>query len=261
VDWATKQANGCDAHQSAFVPYEPLGTLKSIARDVWVADGPELRFGYLGFELPVPTRMTVVRLRGGELFLHSPIVFSPALARELEAVGRVRYLIAPNTLHYWWIPEWKANFPEARVYAAPGLEQKAKRNVGIDFVLGTQPPLAWRGQIEQVVCLGDALNEVDFFHRASRTLILTDLIENFELDRVKCWALRGLLRLVGAADPNGGAPLDMRWTFRHQRTALRAAVERMLAWEPERVLLAHGRWYPRDAATELRRAFRWVLEC
>ena len=172
----------------------------------------------------------------------------------------MRYLIAPNTLHYWWIPEWKAHFPDALVYAAPGLERNAKRQVGIDYVLAREPPHAWRGQLEQVVCLGEVMNEVDFFHRASRTLILTDLIENFELDRVKCWALRALLRLVGPADPDGSAPLDMRWTFRHQRTALRRAVEQMLAWEPDRIVLAHGRWYPAQATTELRRAFRWVLE-
>ena len=104
------------------------------------------------------------------------------------------------------------------------------------------------------------MNEVDFFHRASRTLILTDLVENFEPERIHCWALRALVRLFRAADPNGSAPLDLRWTFRRQRGALRIAVERMLAWEPERVLLAHGRWYRDHADAELRRAFDWVLE-
>jgi hypothetical protein len=34
----------------------------------------------------------------------------------------------------------------------------------------------------------------------------------------------------------------------------------MIAWNPERVILAHGRWYERDGAQELRRAFRWVLD-
>jgi hypothetical protein len=33
----------------------------------------------------------------------------------------------------------------------------------------------------------------------------------------------------------------------------------MLAWQPERVMIAHGRWYDKDGAAELRRAFRWVL--
>jgi hypothetical protein len=67
------------------------------------------------------------------------------------------------------------------------------------------------------------------------------------------------LRLGGATDPDGKAPIDMRLSFIRHRRALRASVLRMLAWNPERVIIAHGPWYERDGATELRRAFRWVL--
>jgi hypothetical protein len=100
---------------------------------------------------------------------------------------------------------------------------------------------------------------VDFFHRPSRTLVLTDLIENFETERVWHWFDRLLLRLGGAADPDGKASIDMRIGFLRQRKAVRVAVRRMIAWEPERIIIAHGRWYERDATVELRRAFRWVL--
>jgi hypothetical protein len=33
-----------------------------------------------------------------------------------------------------------------------------------------------------------------------------------------------------------------------------------VAWQPERIILAHGRWYEKDGTEELRRAFRWLLE-
>ena len=97
-----------------------------------------------------------------------------------------------------------------------------------------------------------------FFHRASRTLILTDLIENFEREKVSFWH-RPLIALAGTQDPDGKAPIDMRWSFRSGRAALRATVEELLSWAPERVILAHGRWYDHDGTAELRRAFRWVL--
>ena len=59
-------------------------------------------------------------------------------------------------------------------------------------------------------------------------------------------------------------PLDMRITFRFGEGGkglgmLREAVDTMLAWEPEQVIVAHGRWYEKDGAAELRRAFRWLL--
>jgi hypothetical protein len=33
----------------------------------------------------------------------------------------------------------------------------------------------------------------------------------------------------------------------------------MIAWQPEKVVMAHGRWYERDGVAELRRAFRWLV--
>jgi hypothetical protein len=101
--------------------------------------------------------------------------------------------------------------------------------------------------------------EVDFYHWPSGTLILTDLIEDFEPDRVTSPVWRWILRRSGVADPDGKAPLDMQLSFIGRRAELRRAVHRMLAWNPERIILAHGRWYPADGANELRRAFRWVL--
>jgi hypothetical protein len=104
------------------------------------------------------------------------------------------------------------------------------------------------------------MTEVEFFHRASRTLVLTDFIENFEPRKLGSIWLRWLTRLGGVQDPNGQMPRDMRYTFTKQRPQLRAAVEKMIAWDPERVIIAHGRWYAKNGAQELRRAFHWLLD-
>jgi hypothetical protein len=240
----------------AYVPYAPLSVLKVVAPDVWIADGPEIGMDWLGFSMPFPTRMTVVRLKDGALFVHSPIAPDPALMEAVAALGEVRFLIAPNTLHYWSVPDWRARFPGATVFAAPGL--KPKRPLAVDVVLGDAPPPEWQGEIDQVLIEGRLLSECDFFHRASRTAILTDLIENFEPPRVKSWLLRLLMRIGQVTDPHGSTPTDMRPTFR-DKARLRAAVRTMLAWPAERVILAHGRWYDQDGARELARAFSWAL--
>ncbi|MGN6375568.1 MAG: DUF4336 domain-containing protein [Sphingomonas sp.] len=243
----------------AFVPYAPLNVLKPVAADVWVVDGPEIRMEWLSFKVPFSTRTTVVRLPDGGLWVHSPIAPDAALFDAVAALGPVAHLIAPNTLHYWWLPEWTARFPEAAVWLAPGLRERAKRPLPDGEVLSAESPGQWQGVFEQVVVAGDVLTEVDFLHRPSRTAILTDLIENFEPARVRSRFWRWMMRLSGAADPDGKAPIDMRATFRRHRAAVRDAARTMIGWAPERVILAHGRWYDRDGAAELRRAFRWVL--
>lgn len=230
-----------------------------MAPRVWIVDGPEIRFNYAGVRLPFQTRMTIVRLPDGGLWLHSPTEPDEELTARVEALGPVRFLIAPNTIHYWWIPEWAERFPEAEVWGAPGLETTAKRPLPTFRSLAAAPPPAWAEAIDQVLVKGDMLTEVDFFHRPSRTLVLTDLIENFEPARVRSRWLRLLLRVAGAADPDGKAPIDMQLSFLSQRPAVRAAARRMIAWDPKRIILAHGRWYPENGTAELKRAFRWVL--
>jgi hypothetical protein len=243
----------------AFVPYAPLNRLKPVADDLWIVDGPEIRMSWLGLKVPFATRMTVARLPDGALWVHSPIEPDDGLIAAIEALGPVAHLIAPNTLHYWWLPDWAERFPDAAVWLAPRLPEKAKRPLPPHRLLGSTPPPEWQGAFEQVVVSGDVLTEIDFFHRASRTAILTDLIENFEPARVRSRFWRWVIGWSGAADPDGKAPVDMRATFRRHRSEVRAAAETMIGWAPERVILAHGRWYDRDGAAELRRAFRWVL--
>src|SRR3954470_8901766 len=105
-------------HQST---YPPLDVLKPIAENIWIVDsGP---FYVLG--IPIPVRMTVVRLSSGELVLHSPTRFSDALRNELEAKGRIAHLIAPNSAHWCYLLSWSSQCPGATIWAAPGLRNRS----------------------------------------------------------------------------------------------------------------------------------------
>ena len=237
--------------------YSPLCTLKPVAPEVWVIDGPIIRFGPLWPKIPFPTRMTVIRLADGRLLIHSPVPLAAGLMEELSRLGRPRWIVGPNRLHYWWIPEWHAAFPDAEVYIAPRiLEQGHGR---IDFPCRQLDPargLPWDTDITTLAVEGGYMTEVVFFHRMSRTLVLTDLIENFERHRLG-FCMRWLAGIGHVLDPDGQMPSDLRTTF--PKPELRAAVETMIGWQPLRVILAHGRWYERDGTNELRRAFRWLL--
>ena len=101
------------------------------------------------------------------------------------------------------------------------------------------------------------MEEVVFFHRKTHTLVLADLIENFETEKIG-GVYRWLVRFAGAANPDGKTPIDLRLTFWGRRDAARASFGRILAWEPDKVILAHGHWYSRNGSAELRRAFRWL---
>jgi len=238
--------------------YEPLNTLKPVARDIWIVDGPMIRF----YGLPFSTRATVIRLKNGDIWVHSPTRLDAGLITELSELGPIRHLIAPNWIHYAYVAEWQAQFPDATSWAAPGVKERAKskgRDVLFDHDLSDTADMPWQGEIDQLIVYGNKIHrEAVFFHRASDTLILTDLIENFEAVNLSWW-MRLLTRWGGMLDPDGKMPRDMRMTFRKGQDELRRAVDLMIDWAPERIIVAHGRWYTTGGVDELRRAFRFVL--
>ena len=178
------------------------------------------------------------------------------LLSAIDRLGPVAWLIAPNSLHYWHIADWQAIYPSARTLAVPDLAMRAKRPFRIDATLDGEAVLP--EELETVFVPGTLVNEAVFFHRPSRTVVLTDLIENFEPQRIRSRLYRGLVRLSGAAHPDGKAPIDLRLTFWPRRARVRRAVAAILGWDCERVVMAHGLPYERDGAVELRRALRWA---
>ncbi len=246
-------------HRAPFT-YDPLNTPKPLARDVWIVDGPVIHMSAGPLRLPFPTRMTILRLSNGDLWIHSPIALSDELRDKVLAFGPVRHLIAPNRIHYAAIQQWLDAFPDATSWGVEGIEPRAEKNgipVAIHRRLGDQAPAEWSGQIDQLLVTSSFMSEAVFHHRPSHTAILTDLIENFDPARLS-WPLRAMTWLGRNIGPNGTMPIDMRITFQRRRAHLHQMIARILAWKPEYVVMAHGDIYRTDATNRLRHAFRWL---
>jgi hypothetical protein len=239
--------------------YPPFDVPKPVAEGIWIVDGAPIR--PLGVTMPV--RMTVVRLADGGLWLHSPIRFSPGLLGALGELGPVRHLVAPDSAHWTFLADWQRHCPEAVAWAAPGLRRRLQVRVSrVRFHrdLGPAPPADWSAEIDQTLVAGAAgFREVAFLHRASRSLILTDLVLAIEEARVPA-ATRLYARLTGTGAPEGGVPSYLRLLLAARKAEARRAVARMLGWRPERVIFAHGRWFESEGADRLRRAFAWLID-
>ncbi len=243
--------------------YVPLNEYKPFGPHIGVVDGPLEYVSAFGIRLrwPFTTRMTVVQLENGDLFLHSPIAYDALLAKQLASQGRVRHIVSPNRGHYAHIGEWTRAFPDAIAWASPRVRERARsQRIDIHFErdLGLQAPEEWRGEIDQTIIPGAVLDEVVFFHRLSKTLILADTIMNFELERMP-QPYRSIAWLCGVYSPSGGMPPDLRLALWPKRQEARPAYQRVLAWEPERIVLSHGRCFETNGIAAIRRAFDWAL--
>jgi hypothetical protein len=195
------------------------------------------------FGAPYPTRMIVVKLGDGSLWINSPVVAPGEHAAQLANVGRVAHLVSPTRLHDWRLESWTEFYPDAQVWKARAL--------------GDLPPLAWKADIDQMLFRGSfALSEVEFFHRRSRTLIVGDFIQNFQPRRGRPMR-NALLRLGGI---QGGAPRDLRFSFlgKQRRRLGQESLRKMLSWDFDKLVVAHGDCVQCDAKTFVERSFRWL---
>jgi hypothetical protein len=256
--WADRMA-GRTGSPASGAGYPPLDTPKPVAPDVFIVDS--LLQGLVGRIMPA--RMTVIRLPDGGLLLHSPTRFSLALKQKLQALGPIRHLVAPNVVHWTFLPEWQRACPDATTWAAPGLRDRSQvqeSGVRLDHDLSDTLPAEWGGVIELAdVPGGLGFNEVALFHRPTRTLVLTDLVLNLEPGKLPA-LLRPLARLFGITAPDGVPPPYLRAVVKLQRQQAAQCAARLVALQPERVIFAHGRWFEQDGTAALRRSLRWLLD-
>lgn len=226
--------------------------LQQFGYDIWTADGPCVSTG--GFQYP--TRMAVIRLSDSSLFIWSPIALSDSLRAEVDSLGGVRHIVAPNSLHHLFLEDWRRAYPSAKLYAPPGLRAKRK-DIDFDADLGNAPVAEWADDIDQVLMRGNLITtEVAFFHRRSDTVLFTDLVQQFPANWFSGWrASVARLDLMMGREP--AVPRKFRMTFIN-RPAARASLEHALSWPVEKVLIAHGEPITRDGRAFIARAFRWL---
>ena len=223
--------------------------------ELWLVDGPAVT-GAAGFRFP--TRMAVVRLPAeGGLWVWSPVALTEEVRRAVDALGPVRHLVAPNSLHHTFLGEWAARYPDARVHAAPGLTQEVAATA-IHSTLADEPDPAWAGALDQVIVRGSRLTtEAVFYHRDSATVLVTDLVQQIPKGWYRGWrAVVARLDLMTASRPS--VPRKFRMATRDRSTA-RADVARILEWPSDRLVMAHGAPIPSGGQKALRQAFEWLL--
>ncbi|MBB4265782.1 DUF4336 domain-containing protein [Roseospira visakhapatnamensis] len=231
--------------------------LDPVDKDLWIVEGPVVSF----YGFPYPTRSVIARLPDGGLWVWSPVALTDDLREAIHALGPVSSLVSPNALHHLWLADWIAAWPQASVYGLASLARK-RRDLTFTALLEDTPPTAWGGMIDQAWLRASVfLDEIVFFHRPSRTAIVGDYCQAFEETFLAAqWSAwqRPIARVWGITEAHGRAPLELRLTTLKAGRA-RAAVQRILAWAPERVVMAHGRWQRSNGQAWLRQSFDWLL--
>jgi hypothetical protein len=222
--------------------------LEKLDEDLWIASRSfRLWIGDIG------TRMTVIRI-GEELLLHSPVPLDASIQGALDGLGQVRWLVGPSKVHHLYLGDYVRAYPAAELCGAPGLAEKRK-DLAFHHVIDENWVSPWHGELLHHLFRGaPAINEVVFFHPASRTLLLTDLAFNAPYgpeNRAKVFHW-----LVGATGRFG--PHRIVRAMIRDRAAARESLEAILGWDFERVVVTHGSVLESGGRASLERAFAFL---
>ena len=222
--------------------------LHQIAEQLWVASAAQTFIG-----LHVGTRMAVVRLEDGGLWVHSPVPLRAELKAQLDDLGDVTDIVAPNLGHHLYASQYKEAYPRAQLHTAKGVDKRNKTLVS-DYMLGSMLPQRWGGELETVSIEGTLLNESVFLHNRTGTLICADLLENF--DSSPHLPTRMYLRMSGIHGKPGLSRM-LRPTF-YNRDKSRASIDKIIQWDFDRIVLAHGDVIEQDGKVVLVHAYEWL---
>lgn len=216
-------------------------TIKVLQDGLWVV---EQSFALYRAELGI--RMTIVRLDNGDLWLHSPVRFGENLAAHIAELGPVKHIVSPSKMHRLFVLDWVQAFPQATHYVVTGMTLRAP-GMPLPATLRSNAPREWSGVLEMQEIQGiPDLNEFEFYHRPSRTLIMTDLLFNIvEGD----WWTRLFFTLNGAY--RRAAPTRVFRRFIVDPVVFRESVERLQRWDFDRIILSHGAIVERDGKQTL----------
>lgn len=219
----------------------------TVAEGLWTTHRPQRFWG-----VETGTRMTLARLPDGGLFVHCPVALDPATRAAVDALGEVRAVASSSLFHHLYAGDWMKAYPQARFFPCPGLERK-RADLTWGPTLGDAPDALWAEVLDQASFTARFEREVVFLHRASRTLVCADAMLN--LSQHPSRATRAVAALMRNTAPGKGYLERVAVT---DYKLGRRQVDRILEWDFDRVVLAHGGLVERDGREVLREAYRWL---
>lgn len=223
--------------------------LTRVAEGVWVATEPVRIAG-----MALTTTMTVLRLDGGRLLVHSPVRLTPERRAAVDALGAIAHLYAPNTFHHLWVGEWIEAYPSARVHAPLGLAKK-RPDLRLDRAPGSEPEPDFEGVIDEVRVEGFRLEETALVYRPSRALVVADLVHN--VGRPEGAWTKIYTKTMGFYDRVALSRV-LRWTAFSDRAAARRSVDALLEQPFDTIVVGHGEPVREGAKEALAAACAWL---
>lgn len=225
--------------------------MRSIGPKIWIEERP-LKLPVVG---NIGMKMITIQLQNGELMLISPVPLNESLKQELKDLGPVKYLVGPNSLHHLSLRPYHEAYPEAALAGPMKLQKRKKLKFDITLVEGQV--YDWSAEVDMLlVDTKGMMCEAVFFHKPSKTLIVTDFLHNLpkpnDLSGKIVYYLNGFYR--GLTTSNLAR---MAW---NDRKYLKERTAKMSQWDFDQIVMAHGEIIPKDGKQKFLQSIQWLQQ-
>jgi hypothetical protein len=210
--------------------------MNNIGEQIWAHEDVMLLAG-----LQLRLRMTIVKLQDGRLWLHSPTKLSPELKQSVDELGEVAFIVGAGNGHNIWLSTWEDAYPAAELYVSDGIPARVQlKNPKLisaangdiwpaDFLQATMPEVPM-------------FDETVFLHHASKSLIVTDIIQHHDEHQPQKLSARIAKSMFGFFGFKGkcvAPPLKMGFV-RKNKAAFSTFVEQIKSWDFEQIIVTYG---------------------
>jgi hypothetical protein len=218
---------------------------RKIADDVLLMSFPMRALG-----IDFRRNATLLRLRDGRLVIHSTAPFSERDLGVIRDFGEPAWLVDATLMHDTFAKKGRAALLGSSYLAPPGFAKQT----GISTESLFPPPSDWVGEIDVLRIEGIRTNEHALFHRQSRMLVVADLFFSFP-ETIRGWP-RFFARHIMRLPRLFGVSVFFRRLMIRDRQAFADSMNVLLAWNFERVVVAHWEPVEKDAKRTVEQALR-----
>ncbi len=223
--------------------------LENIAPNVWCVSA---HHRFLGAH--IDTRMTIIKLRNGDLWIHSPVQLDEDDLHQIKMLGKVQYIVCPNLYHHMYVASAIGYFPDA-ILVAPKKLYKKRADIAFDVELNEKINAPWKDELAPFEIKGSLLNETVFFHHESQTLISSDLVENFKSS--EHFYTKLYLKLMGLENRiTWAVPLRLLYW---NRARARTCINKIYELPINNLIVAHGNNVLGGGLDELKKGLKWLM--
>jgi len=196
-------------------------------------------------------RSTAIKLSSGDVWVVASTPYSNETKEAVEKLGPVKYILAADADHHYFLTDWKKHYPDAKMIGVETLPKKKKGEPWtFDEVYNRDSPndFGFENDIEAVYFSGFSKKDVAWFHKSSKTLIVADLI--FNLPATEQYS-KSKSRKTGLftkkLNPYTEFHKNFIWGESKDKDAMVKDAKAVKAWEFERIIPCHGDTIENDA--------------